>query len=307
MMIAVHGGAGVIDREDIHDELEKEYRTGLERALQAGYSILKNKGTSLDAVRAAVMALEDDPLFNAGRGSVLTHEGKCEMDAAVMEGATGRAGAVAGITGVKNPVALAKLVMEKSGHVLLAGKGAEEFARKNNVRFENEEYFLTEQRKKQWENVKDTSTTILDHTKTNDKKFGTVGAVAIDMYGNLAAATSTGGMTNKRWGRIGDSPLIGAGTFADKTVAVSCTGHGEFFIRHVVAHEISALMRYKQMNLQQACDEVLFKQLLPEGGEGGLIAIDKSGNCSLSFNTPGMYRGQMNAEGRIITGIFKES
>src|ERR1041385_3969735 len=233
MIIAIHGGAGVIEREHITDELEKQYRAGLERALKEGYAVLKKNGSSLDAVQAAVMALEDDPLFNAGKGSVLTHEGKCEMDAAIMDGTTGRAGAVAGITGVKNPIALAKLVIEKSGHVLLAGKGAEEFARENKVRFESEEYFLTEQRRKQWETVKDSSEILLDHSKTGDKKFGTVGAVAIDANGNLAAATSTGGMTNKRWGRIGDTPLIGAGTFADKTVAVSCTGHGEFFIRHV--------------------------------------------------------------------------
>ena len=306
MIIAIHGGAGVIEREHITDELEKQYRAGLERALKEGYAVLKKNGSSLDAVQAAVMALEDDPLFNAGKGSVLTHEGKCEMDAAIMDGTTGRAGAVAGITGVKNPIALAKLVIEKSGHVLLAGKGAEEFARENKVRFESEEYFLTEQRRKQWETVKDSSEILLDHSKTGDKKFGTVGAVAIDANGNLAAATSTGGMTNKRWGRIGDTPLIGAGTFADKTVAVSCTGHGEFFIRHVVAHEVSALMRYKSMSLQQACDEVLFKQLLPAGGEGGLIAVDKDGNFALPFNTPGMYRGVIDANGNLSVAIFRD-
>jgi beta-aspartyl-peptidase (threonine type) len=306
MIIAIHGGAGVIERENISDELEKQYRAGLERALKEGHTVLKSKGSALDAVQAAVMALEDDPLFNAGKGSVFTSEGKCEMDAAIMEGATGRAGAVAGITGVKNPVALARLVMEKTGHVLLTGKGAEEFAKKNNVRFENEEYFFTELRKKQWEQVKNTSETLLDHSGSDEKKFGTVGAVAIDVNGNLAAATSTGGMTNKTCGRIGDTPLIGAGTFADKTVAVSCTGHGEFFIRQVVAHEVSALMRYKSMSLQQACDEVLFKQLLPAGGEGGLIAIDKDGNYSLAFNTPGMYRGVMDANEKITVSIFAD-
>jgi beta-aspartyl-peptidase (threonine type) len=306
MIIAIHGGAGVIERENISDELEKQYRAGLERALKEGHTVLKSKGSALDSVQAAVMALEDDPLFNAGKGSVFTSEGKCEMDAAIMEGATGRAGAVAGITGVKNPVALARLVMEKTGHVLLTGRGAEEFAKKNNVRFENEEYFFTELRKKQWEQVKNTSGTLLDHSGTGDKKFGTVGAVAIDVNGNLAAATSTGGMTNKTCGRIGDTPLIGAGTFADKTVAVSCTGHGEFFIRQVVAHEVSALMRYKSMSLQQACDEVLFKQLLPAGGEGGLIAIDKDGNYSLAFNTPGMYRGVMDANEKITVSIFAD-
>ena len=190
---------------------------------------------------------------------------------------------------------------------MLTGKGAEDFARANRLIFKNEEYFLTEQRKQQWLSVKDTNSTMMDHTDGKEKKFGTVGAVAIDSKGNLAAATSTGGMTYKRWGRVGDTPIIGAGTFADDTVAISCTGHGEFYIRRVVAHEISALMRYKNVTLQAACDEVVFNQLLPDGGEGGLIAIDNKGNCTLSFNTPGMYRGQIDAEGRCSTAIFKES
>ncbi|MCX6310126.1 MAG: isoaspartyl peptidase/L-asparaginase [Bacteroidetes bacterium] len=306
MKIAVHGGAGTILPEQLTPELEKNYRAGLERALKSGYEILKNGGSSLDAVQAAVTVLEDDPLFNAGRGAVLTHEGKCEMDAAIMDGATRRAGAVAGIHGIKNPVVLARMVMEKSEHVMLVGKGAEDFARANKLIFKNEEYFLTEQRRQQWLSVKDTDTTLLDHTnKKDEKKFGTVGAVAIDSKGNLAASTSTGGMTNKRWGRVGDTPLIGAGTFADETVAISCTGHGEFYIRRVVAHEISALMRYKNVTLQEACDEVVFNQLQKDGGEGGLIAIDSKGNCTLSFNTPGMYRGTMDAEGNCTTAIYK--
>ncbi len=306
MKIAVHGGAGTILPEQLTPELEKNYRAGLERALKSGYEILKNGGSSLDAVQAAVTVLEDDPLFNAGRGAVLTHEGKCEMDAAIMDGATRRAGAVAGIHGIKNPVVLARMVMEKSEHVMLVGKGAEDFARANKLIFKNEEYFLTEQRRQQWLSVKDTDTTLLDHTnKKDEKKFGTVGAVAIDSKGNLAASTSTGGMTNKRWGRVGDTPLIGAGTFADETVAISCTGHGEFYIRRVVAHEISALVRYKNLTLQEACDEVVFNQLQKDGGEGGLIAIDSKGNCTLSFNTPGMYRGTMDAEGNCTTAIYK--
>jgi beta-aspartyl-peptidase (threonine type) len=307
MVIAVHGGAGTILPEQLTPELEKAYRAGLERALQAGYAVLKNNGSSLDAVQAAVIVLEDEPLFNAGRGSVLTHEGKCEMDASIMDGATRKAGAVAGIRGIKNPIALARFVMDRSEHVMLTGKGAEDFARANKLIFKNEEYFLTEQRKQQWLSVKDTTGTIMDHNAGNEKKFGTVGAVAIDAKGNLAAATSTGGMTNKRWGRVGDTPIIGSGTFADDTVAVSCTGHGEFYIRRVVAHEISALMRYKNLTLEAACEEVVFNQLLPDGGEGGLIAIDSKGNCSLSFNTPGMYRGKIDAEGNCTTAIYKES
>ncbi|MDQ3109299.1 MAG: isoaspartyl peptidase/L-asparaginase [Bacteroidota bacterium] len=306
MVIAVHGGAGVILPEQLTPELEKAYRSGLERALKAGYEILKNNGTALDAVQAAVVVLEDEPLFNAGRGSVLTHEGKCEMDAAIMDGASRRAGAVAGIRGIKNPVALARLVMENSEHVMLTGKGAEDFARANRQVFKNEEYFLTENRRQQWLSVKDTAHTMMDHTAGKEKKFGTVGAVAVDVKGNLAASTSTGGMTNKRWGRVGDTPIIGAGTYADDTVAVSCTGHGEFYIRRVVAHEISALMRYKGLSLQAACDEVVFNQLQPDGGEGGLIAIDRSGNCTLSFNTPGMYRGQIDAHGVCSVSIFKD-
>ncbi len=195
--------------------------------------------------------------------------------------------------------------MENSEHVMLCGNGAEDFARAHKLKFENEDYFLTEQRRQQWLSVKDTDKITMDHIGNNEKKFGTVGAVALDSNGNLAAATSTGGMTNKRWGRIGDTPIIGSGTFADDTVAVSCTGHGEFYIRRVVAHEISALMRYKGISLQEACDEVVFNQLLKEGGEGGLIAIDKLGNSTLCFNTPGMYRGSIDAKGKCTVEIFK--
>ncbi len=304
-LIAVHGGAGTILPEQLTPALEINYRAALERALKSGYEILKSNGSALDAVQAAVVVLEDEPLFNAGRGAVLTHEGKCEMDASIMDGATRKAGAVAGVCGIRNPVLLARTVMENSEHVMLCGNGAEDFARAHKLKFENEEYFLTEQRRQQWLSVKDTDKITMDHIGNNEKKFGTVGAVALDSNGNLAAATSTGGMTNKRWGRIGDTPIIGSGTFADDTVAVSCTGHGEFYIRRVVAHEISALMRYKGISLQEACDEVVFNQLLKEGGEGGLIAIDKLGNSTLCFNTPGMYRGSIDAKGKCTVEIFK--
>ena len=304
-LIAVHGGAGTILPEQLTPALEINYRAALERALKSGYEILKSNGSALDAVQAAVVVLEDEPLFNAGRGAVLTHEGKCEMDASIMDGTTRKAGAVAGVCGIRNPVLLARTVMENSEHVMLCGNGAEDFARAHKLKFENEDYFLTEQRRQQWLSVKDTDKITMDHIGNNEKKFGTVGAVALDSNGNLAAATSTGGMTNKRWGRIGDTPIIGSGTFADDTVAVSCTGHGEFYIRRVVAHEISALMRYKGISLQEACDEVVFNQLLKEGGEGGLIAIDKLGNSTLCFNTPGMYRGAIDATGKCTVEIFK--
>jgi L-asparaginase / beta-aspartyl-peptidase len=227
------------------------------------------------------------------------------MDASIMDGATRKAGAVAGVCGIRNPVLLARTVMENSEHVMLCGNGAEDFARAHKLKFENKDYFITEQRRQQWLSVKDTDKITMDHSSNNNKKFGTVGAVALDSNGNLAAATSTGGMTNKRWGRIGDTPIIGSGTFADDTVAVSCTGHGEFYIRRVIAHEISALMRYKGISLQEACDEVVFNQLLKDGGEGGLIAIDKFGNSTLCFNTPGMYRGSIDALGNLYIEIFK--
>ncbi|MBI3511828.1 MAG: isoaspartyl peptidase/L-asparaginase [Bacteroidetes bacterium] len=302
-MIAVHGGAGVILREDLSTELEKFFRAGISNAVAAGKKIILAGGSAVEAVEAAVNVMEDDPIFNAGRGSVYTHEGKCEMDAAIMDGKTRRAGAVAGITGVKNPTSLAKLVMEKSPHVFLCGKGAEDFARAQNVIFEEEKYFRTSFREEQWLKIKDSDDTAMDHS--TGKKIGTVGAVAIDKNGNLAAATSTGGMTNKRWGRIGDSPVIGAGTFADDEVAVSCTGHGEFFIRYAVAHEISALIRYKKLSLKEAVHEVLHVQLKNAGGEGGLVAIDKNGKIIPDFNTPGMYRGWMDDAGNIKTEIFR--
>lgn len=301
--LAIHGGAGTITRAMMTPEKEASYKQGLDEALLAGESILKNGGTALDAVAAAVVMLENNPLFNAGRGAVFTHNGTHEMDAAIMRGDTLEAGAVAGISKVVNPVLLAKEVMEKSGHVFLAGPQAEEFAALQGIKFESKDYFHDDFRFKQWQDVKDEDGYQLDHAK--DKKFGTVGAVAMDASGNLAAATSTGGMTNKRWGRIGDSPVIGAGNYANNnTCAISCTGHGEFFIRAVVAYDISCLMEYKGLSLKKACEFVVNEKLVKFGGEGGLIAVDTQGNICLPFNSEGMYRGYANPTHRSIE-IYK--
>lgn len=292
--IAIHGGAGTILRSLMTAEKEAAYTTGLSNAIEAGNSILKNGGSSIDAVEAAVKSLEDFPLFNAGRGAVFTNKGTHEMDASIMDGKTLEAGAVSGISLAKNPVSLARAVKEKSGHVFLNGIEAEAFGKTVGIAFQDENYFYTEERYKQWQDVKDSDTYQLDHndkTETGERKFGTVGAVALDMHGNIAAATSTGGMTNKRFGRIGDSPIIGAGTYANnKTCAISCTGHGEFFIRAVVAYDISCLMEYKGYSLKQACDYVVKDKLVKFGGEGGLVAIDALGNIELPFNSEGMYR-----------------
>ena len=292
--IAIHGGAGTILRSLMTVPKEIAYSQGLSDAIDAGNSILNSGGSSIDAVEAAVKSMEDFPLFNAGRGAVFTNNGTHEMDASIMDGNTLEAGAVSGISLAKNPVSLARAVKEKSGHVFLCGKEAEAFGKTVGISFQDESYFYTEERYKQWQDVKDSDTYQLDHsdkTETGERKFGTVGAVAIDMYGNIAAATSTGGMTNKRFGRIGDSPIIGAGTYANnKTCAISCTGHGEFFIRAVVAYDISCLMEYKGYSLKQACDYVVKDKLVKFGGEGGLIAIDAMGNIELPFNSQGMYR-----------------
>ena len=292
--IAIHGGAGTILRSLMTVQKEIAYSQGLSDAIDAGNSILNSGGSSIDAVEAAVKSMEDFPLFNAGRGAVFTNNRTHEMDASIMDGNTLEAGAVSGISLAKNPVSLARAVKEKSGHVFLCGKEAEAFGKTVGISFQDESYFYTEERYKQWQDVKDSDTYQLDHsdkTEKGERKFGTVGAVAIDMYGNIAAATSTGGMTNKRFGRIGDSPIIGAGTYANnKTCAISCTGHGEFFIRAVVAYDISCLMEYKGYSLKQACDYVVKDKLVKFGGEGGLIAIDAMGNIELPFNSQGMYR-----------------
>lgn len=304
--IAIHGGAGTITRSLLTPEKEKAYRQSLSEALAAGENILRAGGSAMDAVIAAVVSLEDCPLFNAGRGSVFTAEGFHEMDASLMRGDNLDAGAVAGVSGVKNPVLLAKVIMEKSDHVLLAGKGAEAFAREQGLVFETESYFHDEFRWNQLQEAKREGRVQLDHTAPEDRKFGTVGAVARDKNGHLAAATSTGGMTNKKFNRIGDSPVIGAGTYANNTTcAVSCTGHGEFFIRAVVAYDISCLMEYKGLTLQQACQVVVMDKLVKIGGEGGLIAIDHTGQIELPFNSEGMYRGFVKEGEMPVVNIYR--
>ncbi|SIQ95381.1 isoaspartyl peptidase/L-asparaginase family protein [Pontibacter lucknowensis] len=305
LAIAIHGGAGTITPASMTPDLEKAYKSTLSHALNQSYQILEKGGSALDAVELAVALLEDSPLFNAGRGSVFTKEGKHEMDAAIMCGKTMEAGAVAGVRSIRNPVRLTRAILEHSDHVFLCGYGAEEFARKYDIAFEPEEYFYDKHRYKQWRDVRDTDIFMLDHTE--DRKFGTVGAVARDANGDLAAATSTGGMTNKNYNRIGDSPVIGSGTYANNdTCAISCTGHGEFFIRAVVAYDVSCLMEYKGYTLQEACDEVVMDKLVRFGGEGGLIAVDNKGNIALPFNSEGMYRGyrtSQDQEGRV--SIYK--
>jgi beta-aspartyl-peptidase (threonine type) len=300
--IAIHGGAGVILREHLSIEKEKAYQQALTETVRAAYTLLKKGASALDAVELAVKLMEDSPLFNAGRGSVFNVAGKHEMDAAIMSGSDLAAGAVALVSRVKNPVTLARAVMEKSNHVLLAADGAEEFAAKAGVELVSEDYFYDEFRFRQWEKTKATSATKLDHdVSVNEKKFGTVGAVALDLNGNLAAATSTGGMTNKMKGRIGDSPLIGAGTYANnQTCAVSCTGHGELFIKQVVAYDIHCLMHYKGMSLAQACHTVVNDKLVKVKAEGGLIAVDGSGNIAMPFNTPGMYRAMKTTDEELV-------
>lgn len=304
--IAIHGGAGTILRSNMTAELQQQYEQGLQEALNKGYKILEAGGSAVDAVEAAVISLEDFPLFNAGRGSVFNNKGGHEMDAAIMDGRTLEAGAVCGIAHVKNPVAVSRVVMEKSGHVMLAGAGAEEFARLQGFDTIDDNYFYTEQRYNQWKQALEEDVVQLDHTVKEDKKFGTVGAVALDTNGNLAAATSTGGLTNKKYGRIGDSPVIGAGTYANNnTCAISCTGVGELFIRSVVAYDISCLIEYKGLPLREACELVVMDKLVKIGGEGGLIAIDKNGNIDMPFNSEGMYRACRSSDGTNEVLIYK--
>jgi L-asparaginase / beta-aspartyl-peptidase len=298
--LAIHGGAGTISRQKLSPEKEAAYRAALDSALTIGETILKNGGTALDAVTQTVIFLENCPFFNAGRGAVFTHEGKNELDASIMDGLTQKAGSVGGVTTIKNPILLARAVMDKSPHVLLTGRGAEQFADENGLERADAKWFFTPER---WQTLQEVQAeeraksgaqgSILEDFDPNpDKKFGTVGCVALDRQGNIAAGTSTGGMTNKRWNRLGDTPVIGAGTYADNAVCgVSCTGHGEFFIRYAVAHDVWALMSYKNLSLADATAEVVNRKLVEKGGEGGLIAVDKWGNVALPFNSEGMYRG----------------
>lgn len=306
--IALHGGAGTITRAIMTQENEARYRQALEQALAIGSELLKAGAPALEAVTATVTFLEDCELFNAGRGSVFTKAGKHEMDAAIMCGQTLEAGAVSGVRNVRNPIQLALCVLRHSDHVMLAHPGAEDYARNHNLPFEPDEYFFTQQRYDQWKEIRDSDVFMLDHSEEApiDKKFGTVGAVALDQAGNLAAATSTGGMTNKNFNRIGDTPIIGSGTYANNaTCAISCTGHGEFFMRAVVAHDIACLMEYKNLSLQEACQLVVNDKLVKFGGEGGLVAIDRAGNIALPFNSEGMYRAaRLNQEPPYI-GIYK--
>lgn len=304
--IAIHGGAGAIAPTAMTPEKQQKYEAGLSEALDAGTKILADGGTALDAVTAAVTSLENCPLFNAGKGSVFNHEGNHEMDASIMSGHDLNAGAIGGVHLVKNPVKLARLVMEQSEHVFLIGKGAEDFGILHDIEFEKQNYFFDSFRYEQYKEAMSAGKIQLDHSNGDGKKFGTVGAVALDNYGNLCAATSTGGMTNKKYGRLGDTPVIGAGTYANNaTCAVSCTGHGEFFLRQVTAHQVHCLMLYKGYSLAEATKEVVMKDLLDIGGEGGLIAVDTAGNVSLPFNSLGMYRGYAKSDGTKVIAIYQ--
>lgn len=306
--IAVHGGSGTIERGEVPAEQESEIREMLARAVRAGHDVLASGGSSLDAVTAAVVLLEDAPQFNAGRGSVFNAEGKNELDASIMDGADLSAGAVAAARNIRNPVLLARRVMTHSEHVMLMGEGAEHFAREQGMVFEEDGYFYTDRR---WQQLQKAKASDRPETarlsETPDAWHSTVGAVALDRAGNLAAATSTGGMTNKRWGRVGDSPIIGAGTYADnRSCAVSATGHGEYFIRATVARDVCSRMQYTGVSLAQATDQVVNGQLTPMGGEGGLIAVDRAGNISLRFNTAGMYRASIGPGGDLYVAVYAD-
>ncbi len=321
--LVLHGGAGVITRESLTPEREAALRATLTQALQAGHAILAQGGTSLDAVTATIRVLEDSPLFNAGKGAVFTHEGKNELDAAIMNGRTREAGAVAGLRRVKNPISLARAVMEKSPHVMMIGEGAEAFAQQQGLELVPESYFYTEERWKALQRALEAEKQkaqpppeqgqpqgqpqgFWERAEGREFKFGTVGAVALDQTGNLAAGTSTGGMTNKRFGRVGDVPIIGAGTYASPQCAVSATGHGEYFIRYTVARDICARLEFLDLPLPEAANFVVMDLLVKAGGEGGVVAMDAQGNVAMPFNSPGMYRGYVGADGAPRVAIFRE-
>jgi beta-aspartyl-peptidase (threonine type) len=316
-VLVIHGGAGTILKSQMTPEKEKAYQQGLSDALQKGYDVLSKGGTALDAVEATIKIMEDNPLFNAGKGSVFTNEGKNEMDASIMDGKTLKAGAVAGVTTIKNPITAARAVMDKSGHVMMTGKGAEQFAAQQGCTIVDPSYFFVEDRWKALQRAKaddslkpfqrDTSKSFLKQPENKDYKYGTVGCVALDVYGDLAAGTSTGGMTNKKFGRIGDSPIIGAGTYANNsTCAISCTGYGEYFMRLVLAKSVSDRMELAHQSLTDAANELIMHKLSDLGGDGGLIAVDKDGNITMPFNTEGMYRAYITSDGKKEIKIYKE-
>ncbi len=300
--IVIHGGAGTILKSNMTPEKEAEYTAALKHVLETGYKILNDGGTALDAVNAAINIMEDSPLFNAGKGAVLTEKGVAELDASVMDGKNLMAGAVAGVKHVKNPINLARLVMEKSPHVMLVGDGAEEFGKEFGIEMVDNSYFITKER---WESYQ--RMLKREEERKKAEKHGTVGAVALDKNGNLAAGTSTGGMMMKKFGRVGDSPIIGAGTYANnKTCAISATGYGEYFIRLGVARDVSALMEYKNYSIDDAAKEVIMNKLSKLGGDGGIIGIDKEGNITMTFNSDGMYRGHFLSGEQPVVKIYKE-
>ncbi len=316
--LVVHGGAGTILKQDMTDEKEAAYRQALQDALDKGYALLEKGGTAIAAVLAATMSLEDNNLFNAGKGSVFAKDGSQEMDASIMDGRNLMAGAVSAVRNIRNPVELAYTIMTKSQHVMMTGQGACDFAKLNGIQTEPDEYFYSEFRHNQWKQMQDSDEIALDHNvvvkdKSSfakaieaNKKFGTVGAAALDLHGNIAAATSTGGMTNKQFGRVGDSPIIGAGTYANnKTCAISCTGHGEPFIRAVTAYDVSCLMEYKGLSLEEAMNIVVHDKLMKIDGEGGMIGVDANGNAAMIFNSDGMYRGLRSSAGQNEIAIYK--
>ncbi len=310
VVLAIHGGAGTIERGNMTPEREAEYRAALEAALRAGFAVLQEGGSAVDAVAAAIPPMEDAPLFNAGKGAVFTSEASVELDASIMDGATLNAGAVAGVTTIKNPILAARLVMEQSPHVMLTGSGAEAFARQHGLEEVENTYFHTDRRRETLRRVQERERSESGFLQTDPEAWqmtGTVGAVALDQNGHLAAATSTGGMTNKRFGRVGDSPIIAAGTYADdRTCAVSATGHGEYFIRLAIAHDISARMMYLGESVEAAAHTVIHDKLTDLGGTGGVIALDAEGNVAMPFNTSGMYRGTIDAEGNVTVDIYRD-
>lgn len=313
-VLLIHGGSGTILRSKMTPEREMQYSSSLSESLTQGYKILFSGGSALEAVISAIKSMEDCPLFNAGKGSVFTSEGTNEMDASIMDGKTLKAGSVAGIQRVKNPITAALKVLENTEHVMLIGKAADSFAGLNDCEMKEADYFFTKNRWDQLKRLQKTDLTALDHNTENlidklqeEKKYGTVGAVALDIYGNLAAGTSTGGLTNKKWGRVGDSSIIGAGTYANNnTCAVSCTGIGEFFMRTLAAYDVSALMEYKGIGVEEAAELVINKKIIELGGEGGLIAVDGKGNIAMPFSSEGMYRGVVREDGEVKVFMYRD-